>query len=104
MPRWARLYRRIWHAPIVPRSAAEQHLGRLRQCYLPGCSPRAIAREDAALSTIYAELELAAGGNPLLYRAIRELKYDFAEPGDLEMRARSLTERLGVALQASLLV
>ena len=65
---------------------------------------RAIAREEAALPSIYAELELAAGGNPLLDRAIRELKGDFAEPGDLEMRARSLTERLGVALQASLLV
>lgn len=65
---------------------------------------RALQREAASLPTVLSELEAARGGNAALDAEIRQLKNDLTDPDDLEARARSLTERMSVALQASLLV
>lgn len=65
---------------------------------------RALQREQAALPAVLAELDAARGGDPRLDRATEALRKELAAPSDFEMRARVLTERMAVALQASLLV
>ena len=64
---------------------------------------RAIQREPLAISALLAELDPARGIDPELDRAITHLKEDLDGPVDLEVRARSLTERIAVTLQAALL-
>ncbi|MFT5658629.1 MAG: putative acyl-CoA dehydrogenase, partial [Gammaproteobacteria bacterium] len=61
-------------------------------------------REAAAIPAIISELELAAGANAALDRAIDSLKNELGDSNDLEYRARELTERLALTLQGSLLV
>jgi putative acyl-CoA dehydrogenase len=51
-----------------------------------------------------AELEAAKGGNRLLDIATEALKEDLNDPEDFELRARAVTERAALCLQASLLV
>ena len=65
---------------------------------------RAMAREEAAIPAILAELEAARGGNRTLDAAADSLKDTLANPADLEIQARYLTERMAVALQGALLV
>ena len=48
--------------------------------------------------------DAAKGGNALLDRTVAEIRDDLADTEDFEIRARVVTERLAVALQASLLV
>jgi putative acyl-CoA dehydrogenase len=67
---------------------------------------RALGREPEALPAFLAECDLAAGADPRLDHHLAELKRDLAtlNPEDAQYRARSIVERLAVALQASLLV
>jgi putative acyl-CoA dehydrogenase len=65
---------------------------------------RAMYREEAAIPAFLAELEAAGGANAALDAAIGGLKDELARPEDLELRARSITEMMAVALQAALLV
>ncbi|MGI9476806.1 MAG: acyl-CoA dehydrogenase family protein [Hyphomicrobiaceae bacterium] len=65
---------------------------------------RAMQREPRAISSVIGELELARGGNAALDAEIDDLKEALARPDDIEARARILTERMAVALQAALLL
>jgi putative acyl-CoA dehydrogenase len=67
---------------------------------------RAMAREPEGLPAFLAEVELAAGANDRLDAHVALLKEDLAalDPEDAQYRARSIVERMAVALQASLLV
>jgi len=70
---------------------------------------RALGREPAAAAAFDAELDLAAGGDARLDAAIAVVRDDLAglpsaDPGELEFGARSLVERMALALQGALLV
>ncbi len=65
---------------------------------------RALQREQAALPAVIAELDQAKGGNSHLDRAAQALRDDLGDLADFELRARSITERMAVTLQAALLV
>jgi putative acyl-CoA dehydrogenase len=67
---------------------------------------RAMAREPEGLPAFLAEVELAAGANDRLDAHVALLKEDLAglDPEDAQYRARSIVERMAVALQASLLL
>jgi putative acyl-CoA dehydrogenase len=65
---------------------------------------RAIAREPDALPALLGEIRLARGADARLDAALAQLETDLASPGDAELRARDLVERMAVALEASLLV
>ncbi|MBL6598905.1 MAG: acyl-CoA dehydrogenase family protein [Alphaproteobacteria bacterium] len=64
---------------------------------------RAMQREPHAIPALLAELYTARGIDAGLDRAIKTLEEELANPADLEVRARSLTERIAVTLQATLL-
>ena len=61
-------------------------------------------REEAAVPALLEELDATKGGSAMLDRAVGELREELANPEDFELRARVVTERLAVCLQASLLV
>jgi putative acyl-CoA dehydrogenase len=65
---------------------------------------RAVGREPESVAAFLAEVELAAGADERLDRAVAELKDELSDPHDAELRARRIVERLAVALQGSLLV
>ena len=65
---------------------------------------RAMQREPRAISSVIDDLELARGGNAALDAEIDDLKAALGRPDDMEARARMLTERMAVALQAALLL
>ncbi len=65
---------------------------------------RAMQREPRAISSVIHELEAARGGNAAFDTEIDDLKDELTRPDGLEHRARSLTERMAVGLQASLLI
>ncbi|MEM7426693.1 MAG: acyl-CoA dehydrogenase family protein [Pseudomonadota bacterium] len=65
---------------------------------------RALAREPEAAPALFAELELARGGHPLLDAAVSELKDELAAREGLEFRARRITELMALTLQGTLLV
>ena len=65
---------------------------------------RALHREEAAVPALLAELDAARGANRALDATVAALKDDLADREDLELRARSITERMAVALQGALLV
>jgi putative acyl-CoA dehydrogenase len=62
---------------------------------------RAMLKEPEGLPAFLEECELARGANPLLDAHLANLR---EQPADPEFEARRLVERLGLALQASLLV
>jgi putative acyl-CoA dehydrogenase len=64
---------------------------------------RALRRTPDALESFLAECREAAGGDRRLDDWLRELERELREP-ELEPQARRLVERMGLALQASLLV
>ncbi|MFI1988792.1 acyl-CoA dehydrogenase family protein [Actinoplanes sp. NPDC020271] len=61
---------------------------------------RAIQRSPESLDAFFAEV----GADPRLDPAVRELKDQFKDQDDWEVRARRLIERMAVVLQASLLL
>ncbi|MBT3536566.1 MAG: DNA alkylation response protein [Rhodospirillaceae bacterium] len=65
---------------------------------------RAMGREKAAVPAVLAELEAARGGNRALDTAAENLKNELADPENLELRARGITELMAVTLQGALLV
>ena len=65
---------------------------------------RAIARQPESLEVLFDELDAAAGADAHFDAYVTELKNEFADTGDLEYRARTVVERLALALQGSLLV
>jgi len=64
---------------------------------------RALDREAAALPALMNELNAAKGAYPALDKAVADLGSALADPADVELRARALTEQLATTLQASLL-
>ncbi len=64
---------------------------------------RVLQRTPAAIEAFFAELAPARGANPALDRAVGALQRDFADPADLEYRARDLVDRMALAMQAGLL-
>jgi len=65
---------------------------------------RALAREERALEALEAELEGAAGRDVRFDRYRAALLAELAEPADSELRARDLTQRIALAVQAALLL
>ena len=65
---------------------------------------RAIGREPAALSALWAELDAARGTDARLDAAIDRLKEMLGQAGGLEAQARSITELMSQTLAGALLV
>ncbi|HTG32820.1 MAG TPA: acyl-CoA dehydrogenase family protein, partial [Thermoanaerobaculia bacterium] len=65
---------------------------------------RAIQKTPDSLHALFSEIWEARGGDHRLDIYVNELRAQLAKTEDLEVRARSLVERLALALQASLLV
>jgi putative acyl-CoA dehydrogenase len=65
---------------------------------------RALSREPDTAEALFAELELSRGGHPALDAEIVSLKAAIADRDSLELRARYVTERAALALQAALLI
>jgi putative acyl-CoA dehydrogenase len=65
---------------------------------------RAMQREPLAMTSILAQLESAKTMHHAFDAEIESLKDELNSRDDIELRARSLTERMAVALQASLLL
>ena len=65
---------------------------------------RAMQKTPEVLQAFNDEVALARGGNAALDRHLAALHKDFADPAELEFRARDLVDRMALALQAALLV
>jgi putative acyl-CoA dehydrogenase len=65
---------------------------------------RAMAREPGSVEAFLAEVELARGADRRLDAAIGRLREELADGGDVELRARRVTEQMALVLQGSLLV
>ena len=65
---------------------------------------RALSRTPRALEVFLGEVELAAGADERLDRAVAKLKGQFTEPQTLELRARRVVEQMALCLEGSLLV
>jgi putative acyl-CoA dehydrogenase len=65
---------------------------------------RAMGREPDATELFFAELSLARGADRRLDAAVSSLSDELRDTSNVEARARHLTERMAVLLQASLLV
>jgi putative acyl-CoA dehydrogenase len=65
---------------------------------------RATVREPESVPALLAELRLARGAHPAFDAACASLERDLADPADAEARARSVVERMALALQASILL
>jgi len=65
---------------------------------------RALSRSPASLEAFFDEVALAEGADARLDDFAVALRREFSDPVGLETRARRLVERMGLALQGSLLV
>ena len=65
---------------------------------------RVLRKSPAAIEAFFAEVATARGASALLDRAVEALQREFADPADLEYRARGLVDRMALLMQASLLV
>jgi putative acyl-CoA dehydrogenase len=65
---------------------------------------RAMAKESETIEAFFAEVDLAGGADARLDEAVRGLRKDLSDLGDIEFRARRIVERLALVLQGSLLV
>ncbi len=65
---------------------------------------RALRRAPETLDAFLAECRAAGGAEPLLDHWVDALERELRDPDGLEPRARRLVERMGLALQASLMV
>jgi len=65
---------------------------------------RALSRERGTAEAFLAEVSLARGADPRLDGAIDRLESELGDFSDIEVRARSVVERMALALQGSLLV
>jgi putative acyl-CoA dehydrogenase len=62
-----------------------------------------MGRDPSTFEAWLAEVETSAG-HPELDQFVGDLKKDLSDAGSIELRARSIVERMGIALQASLLL
>jgi putative acyl-CoA dehydrogenase len=65
---------------------------------------RAMQRTPDTVGAFFAEVRRARGANAALDAYADALEREFADPSDLEYRARGLVDRMALAIQASLLV
>ncbi len=65
---------------------------------------RAMQKTPATVDAYFAELAKAKGANATLDRYVAALGREFADPGELEYRARDVVDRMALAVQAALLV
>jgi putative acyl-CoA dehydrogenase len=65
---------------------------------------RALAREPETRDALYAEFAITRGQHALLDAEVAAITQELAITENLEMRSRSLVERLAVALQAGLML
>ncbi|SDZ29945.1 putative acyl-CoA dehydrogenase [Micromonospora pattaloongensis] len=65
---------------------------------------RALGRQPQVMDAFEAEVGAAAGADPRLDAAVRQLRAELSDRGDVEVRARRLVERLALVLQGALLV
>ncbi len=65
---------------------------------------RALVKEPETAEAFFTEAGLAAGADPRLDQAIREVKDSLADTTTIELRARRIVERLALVLQGSLLL
>ncbi|NJC73712.1 isovaleryl-CoA dehydrogenase [Planosporangium thailandense] len=65
---------------------------------------RAMTREPQVIEAFRAEVAAAAGTEPRLDAAVRQVQADLSDPADAELRARRVVERLALVLQGALLV
>jgi putative acyl-CoA dehydrogenase len=65
---------------------------------------RAVGRSPESLEVFFAEIARAEAADPRLDRFVSRLREELADFDAVEMRARSLVERMALALQGSLLV
>ncbi|MFB7949297.1 acyl-CoA dehydrogenase family protein [Kitasatospora phosalacinea] len=65
---------------------------------------RALAREPETLDALAAEIDLAAGADPRLDAAWRDLRAELRPTADAQLGARRVIERAALVLQGSLLV
>lgn len=65
---------------------------------------RAMAKEPQTVEAYFAEVDRAAGADPRMDAAVREVKSSLADLETIELRARRIVERMALTLQASLLL
>ncbi len=65
---------------------------------------RALAKSPEVLQAYFDEVDLAAGANSHLDAHVNELRAEFADLDDVEIRSRRLVEKMALAWQGSLLV
>lgn len=65
---------------------------------------RALAKEPQVLESFFAELQAACQVEARLATAVARLRQQFADPGDIEWRARYVVEQMALVFQAALLV
>ena len=65
---------------------------------------RAMRKAPPVVDALFAELAEARGASKTLDRWVADLQRDLADPADVEFRARTLVDRMALALQAALLV
>ncbi len=65
---------------------------------------RAMQKSPAAVDAFFAELAKARGASAAFDAQVVALREDLNDPADLEYRAREITDRMALALQAALLV
>ncbi len=65
---------------------------------------RSVIKQPEAMQVFLDEIESASGGNKYLDTAVQEIKKMLVDTDYLENSARSLTELMAIALQASLLI
>jgi putative acyl-CoA dehydrogenase len=92
--RMPRIYREAVINPIWEGSGNVQSLDLLR----------AMQRTPEAVDAFHEETSRARGGNAHLDRHLDDLHADLADPEEMEFRARDLTGRMALAMQAALLV
>ncbi|PZG24263.1 isovaleryl-CoA dehydrogenase [Micromonospora craterilacus] len=65
---------------------------------------RSLAGQPEVMAAFRAEVDAAAGADPRLDAAVRQLQVALSDPADLEVRARRVVEQLALVLQGALLV
>ena len=65
---------------------------------------RAMQKTPAVVEAFFREVDRARGANGALDAWVTALKREFSERGDMDYRARSVVDRMALAIQAALLV
>ncbi|WP_367111008.1 acyl-CoA dehydrogenase family protein [uncultured Psychrobacter sp.] len=65
---------------------------------------RAMSRHPGSVETLMSEVQAAAGADKRLDQYVKQLSRELVDTSDIEYRARSIVEKMALALQGSLLV